>query len=243
MPQIRYAVTASRFRRTKGTDMSFCLPCKLARRPLLYTLSLLFLCLAIGSSFLLQDYHQTLVQERRERTRKMVETAYSLIIYYQEKADHGEITPDKAQRYALETIRQAMPEPNSYFWIIDTQHKGVMHPLRPKWEGTDLTNYTGPDGKKLFVDMVQMAEDKGSGFIDYLWTKPYMPDDKYYQKTSFLKLYQPWEWIVGTGVYVDDIDATFWNAVFVACGLIIAILMFVMALGMTVSESFKKDSN
>jgi len=221
--------------------MFFCLPCKLAQRSFLYILGVLFVCLAIGSAFLLQNYHETLMQERQEKTRKMVETAYNLVLYYHDKVDHGEMTSEKAQRYALETIRQAMPEPNSYFWIIDTNMHGVMHPIKPKWEGVDLSNYTAPDGHKLFADMVQMVEEKGSGFMNYMWAKPYSPEDKFYEKTAYMKLYKPWQWVIGTGVYIDDVNATFWNAVLVACGLAVALLMFVMALAATVSESLRKE--
>lgn len=222
--------------------MFSCIPCKMAQRSLLAGLGILFLALAIGSAFLLQNYHESLMRERQEKTRKMVETAYNLMVYYNDKAEKGEMNSDKARHYAIETIKQATMDPNGYFWIINTYPKGVMHPVQPKWENLDLSNQTDPTGKKIFVEMVKLMREKGEGFYDYFWEKPYTNENKLYEKVSFIKLYKPWDWIVGTGVYIDDINTAFWNAVLVACGLTIAVLMFVMALAMTVSENFKRPS-
>jgi methyl-accepting chemotaxis protein len=112
-----------------------------------------------------------------------------------------------------------------------------MHPIQKQWEGKDLSDYTGPDGKKLFMNVVQIAQTNGEGFIDYVWAKPDKLDKGFYPKISFVKLYQPWRWIIGTGVYIEDINAAFWNAVLVACGLVMAVLMFLLALAVAVSES------
>lgn len=171
----------------------------------------------------------------------MVENAYKLVAYYQGKAEKGEIPVERAQHYALETIRQIVFEPNGYFWIIDTYPRGVMHPVRKPWEGVDLSDYTGPDGRKLFLEMTQLVKSNGEGFIDYVWAKPDKAEQDFSSKTSFLKLYEPWHWIIGTGVYIDDINAAFWNAVLVACGLMAAVAMFILALAVTVFESLKKN--
>ena len=81
----------------------------------------------------------------------------------------------------------------------------VMHPYKPEMNGQDLTENKDPNGKKLFVDFAKVGRGSGEGFVDYLWPK--YGADKPQPKLSFVKLFKPWGWIVGTGLYIDDIDA------------------------------------
>lgn len=91
-----------------------------------------------------------------------------------------------------------------YFFIIGTDLKIVMHPIKPALNGKDVSGSADPNGKKLFVEMAQVCKDKGEGFVDYFWAKP--GSDKPVAKLSFVKVFKPWGWIVGTGIYIDDID-------------------------------------
>jgi len=207
---------------------------------LLRIVGLLFIAFSILTAYMLNNYHATLMKERQDKTQTLVENAYNLITYYQGKAINEELSIDRAKRYALESIKQLSVNHDGYFWVMDTHPSMVMHPIQPNLDGLDLTDYVGPDGKKLFLDMVNISKSKGSGFINYAWTKPQTFDGKLYPKISYIKLFEPWNWIVGSGVYVDDVDAAFWNAVYVACGISIAILMFVFSLAITVSESLKR---
>lgn len=207
---------------------------------LLRIVGMLFIAFAVLTAFMLDNYHESLMKERQDKTQKLVENAYNLITYYHEKANKNELTEKTAKQYALESIKQLSYDQESYFWVMDTHPSMVMHPIQPALDGVDLTDYVGPDGKKLFHEMVEIARTKNAGFISYQWTKPGTHDNKLYPKVSYIKSFSPWQWIVGSGVYVDDVDAAFWNAVYVAAGLSIAILLFVLALAMTVSESLKK---
>jgi methyl-accepting chemotaxis protein len=79
-----------------------------------------------------------------------------------------------------------------------------MHPFRADLDGKDLTGFKDPAGKALFVEMVQVCRDKGEGKVDYIWQ---WKDDKtrLEPKMSYVKAFAPWGWIVGTGVYVNDV--------------------------------------
>jgi methyl-accepting chemotaxis protein len=173
------------------------------------------------------------MQEKQEKTQKLVENAYRLINFYYNKSEAREISPELARRYALETIKVLSSSLESYFWVMDTHPTMVMHPIRPEMDGLDLTDYVGPDGKKLFLDMVSITKQNGAGFIQYEWTKPHTKDGTLYPKISYIKEFKPWDWIVGSGVYVDDIDSAFLNAVYLTCGVGLVILMFLVSLAMT----------
>ncbi|BCL61341.1 methyl-accepting chemotaxis protein [Desulfomarina profundi] len=96
------------------------------------------------------------------------------------------------------------PEGKDYFFIVDMSGAIVMHPIKPSLNGKNMLDFKDPNGKKLFAEMIRVCREKGEGFVDYLWAKP--GKDKPVAKLSFVKLFPKWNWIVGTGVYIDDID-------------------------------------
>lgn len=96
------------------------------------------------------------------------------------------------------------PQGDDYFFILDTDGVIVMHPIKPELDGKDLSDFKDPKGNRLFNDMVKVATSKGEGFVEYYWPKP--GEEQPVQKLSFVKLFKPWGWIVGTGIYVDDIE-------------------------------------
>lgn len=204
---------------------------------LLRIIGLLFIAFAVLTGYMLDNYHATLLKERQDKTQKLVENAFNLINYYHVKSEKKELTVEQAKHYALDSIKQLSLDQEGYFWIMDEHPGMVMHPVQPDLDGLDLTDYIGPDGQKLFLDMVNIAKSKGEGFIEYQWTKPGHHGDRLYPKISFIKSFKPWGWIVGSGVYLDDVDATFWNAVYVACGISIFVLMFVLTLALTFTDS------
>ena len=93
---------------------------------------------------------------------------------------------------------------NDYFWINDMAPRMIMHPIKPELDGQDLSDTRDPDGKPLFVAFVDVCRAKGEGFVDYMWPMP--GRDEPVPKLSYVKLFKPWGWIVGTGIYLDDVD-------------------------------------
>ncbi|MBI9092993.1 MAG: cache domain-containing protein [Desulfobacterium sp.] len=91
-----------------------------------------------------------------------------------------------------------------YFWIHDMDTKMVMHPINPDLEGKDLKGIKDPDGNHLFTEMVNVCKENGEGYVEYIWPKP--GEKVPVPKISYVKLFKPLGWIVGTGVYVDDIQ-------------------------------------
>jgi methyl-accepting chemotaxis protein len=96
------------------------------------------------------------------------------------------------------------PDNQDYFFIIDTDVKAVMHPIKPELNGKDMSDFQDPNGKKLFAEMARVSKEKGDGYVDYMWPKP--GEQNPVKKISYVKLFKQWNWIVGTGIYTDDID-------------------------------------
>jgi methyl-accepting chemotaxis protein len=96
------------------------------------------------------------------------------------------------------------PTNTDYFWINDLAPTMIMHPIKPQLDGKDLSDIKDPHGKKLFVEFANVCRDKGEGFVDYMWPLP--GHDEPVPKLSYVKLFNPWGWVVGTGIYLDDVD-------------------------------------
>ena len=127
-------------------------------------------------------------------------TAYGIL---QAVANDPGLSLEEKQSKAISLIKGLRygPENKDYFWINDLHPTMVMHPYKPQLDGKDLTESKDPNGKKLFVEFANVCREKGEGFVDYHWPK--YGADTPQPKLSFVKLFRPWGWIIGTGVYLE----------------------------------------
>ncbi|RXK11855.1 chemotaxis protein [Halarcobacter mediterraneus] len=120
----------------------------------------------------------------------------------------GEYVSDvssKLKKEALNAIKNMGYGNNGYFWINDSHPKMIMHPFKPQLDGKDLSASKDPNGKFLFNEMSKVANAKSEGgLVKYMWEKP--GKDVPQQKFSFVQRFEPWDWIIGTGEYVDDVE-------------------------------------
>jgi methyl-accepting chemotaxis protein len=147
------------------------------------------------------------MEERRAKVRAVVDTAHGLLSRYGALAESGAMSRDEAQRAALETLRALRYDESEYFWINDLEPRMVMHPIKPELDGKVLRDHADPDGKRLFIEMVDTvrASAAARGFVAYRWPRPGATEPV--RKLSFVRLYEPWGWIVGSGLYLDDVDS------------------------------------
>ncbi len=158
---------------------------------------------AVGS------FRQVLHEERGLMTRHVVESAHGVLQRYHARERAGELSREAAQRAAMATIAELRYGGNEYFWINDMHPRMVMHPIRPDLNGQDLRENRDPSGKRLFMAFVDTVRASGAGYVDYLWPKPGATQPQ--PKISYVKGFEPWGWVIGSGVYVDDLDATLWR--------------------------------
>ena len=112
----------------------------------------------------------------------------------------------KMKAEALKTISEMRFGDSGYFWINDTSPKMIMHPIKPTLDGKDLSNVKDPNGVYLFNEMANVAKTKGEGVVRYSWNKP--GSDHPVPKMSYVILFDKWNWVVGTGEYIDNIEAS-----------------------------------
>jgi methyl-accepting chemotaxis protein len=177
------------------------------------------LCLLFG--VLLYTEHQQLLADRQDKVRSLVESVHSLLGYYEKQEKAGVLTREIAQEAALAAVRELRYDKNEYFWINDQKPMMIMHPIKPELAGKDMSGLKDPNGKALFVEFANVVRQQGAGFVDYYWPKPGASEPV--AKLSYVQGFAPWGWIVGSGIYLDDVDAIFRQAAmkFVGWGLLI----------------------
>ncbi|CAN5891756.1 methyl-accepting chemotaxis protein [soil metagenome] len=161
--------------------------------------------LMLTSIFLFSE-KSLIIEERQSNVRQTVEVAHSLVVHYHGLIEQNKISEDEAKQAAIKAIRAIRYGDGEYLWINDMQPKMVMHPIKPELDGQDLSGNKDPDGKFLFKEFVDTVKAKGAGFVFYMWPKP--GNEKPVQKVSYVKGFAPWGWVIGSGVYIDTVDAT-----------------------------------
>lgn len=204
--------------------------------------SLLLVSLLALMSASLYWYYNVMMQERQDKLRKMVDGAYALVEHYHEKFASHEMSEADAKRYALKATSELPYDVNGYCWINDMTGHIIMHPFKPELVNVNLFDLREPDGKYLFREFINIVKNHKEGFYRYAWAKPDKPDNKLYPKLSFVKEFAPWGWVIGSGIYIDDVNVAFKQAVLAMGGLIVALLMFTATLIMTLSESLRKPN-
>ena len=194
----------------------------------LYFLVGLALAVFVAASvYKLYDSHDAMVAERKAKLSAMNETIVTMLGHYQALEASGALTREEAQARAIEAVKPMRYEESGYFWINDMSNIMVMHPINTKLDGTDLANIKDPTGKFLFREFINVVKADGQGFVDYYWPKPGAEEPVL--KYSHVQGFAPWAWIVGTGVYADDLAALFRkNAINTGAGLGLGALAIIL---------------
>ncbi|MDH4565469.1 methyl-accepting chemotaxis protein [Pseudomonas sp. BN414] len=173
--------------------------------------------LALAGLLLIQNFGD-LHTAKALKTQHVVETASSILRYYREQENAGKLNRVQAQNQAIELMRSLRYNGNDYFWLEDLETRMVMHPS-PKIEGKVMTGTLDPDGRPFFDEMVRVAKHDGAGLVHYSWPRP--GSDAPVKKVSYVELFKPWGWVVGSGIYVDDVQDEFRAHVLNTLGIVL----------------------
>ena len=187
------------------------------------TLVLMFLTVLL---YFLPMVESRIVDSKREEIKDMVETCFNLVSEYDKRVKAGEFDLQEGQKRAAERTAHLRYGKEGYLWINDMQPKMIMHPTQPALNGKDLSDYKDPKGKAIFVEFVKVCKEKGEGFVEYQWPKPGSADPV--PKISYVRAYEPWGWIIGTGAYTDSVAAEIaalrWKTI-IAFGLLALVIV------------------
>jgi len=150
------------------------------------------------------EQRRLIEEERRDKVRAAVQIAAGIVQRYGAEAEEGRLSEADAQRQALAEIKGLRYSGNEYFWVNDLQARMIMHPVKPELDGKDQSQNRDPDGVYIFREFAKVASTQGEGYVAYMWPKPGAEEPQ--PKVSYVIGYKPWGWVVGSGLYTDDVD-------------------------------------
>ncbi len=192
-------------------------------------------------TFIIPSFEENLLRSKREMITELTNSAWSILKDFNSEYEAGSMTLEKAKKEGIAVIKNLRygEENKDYFWITDEYPTMVMHPYRPELDSTDLSEYSDPSGKKLFVEFVKVVKNDGRGYVDYMWQ---WKDDstRIVPKLSFVKEFRPWGWIIGTGIYIEDVKDEIarltGNLIYVSLGILFLVGLSLFYIG---RQSFK----
>lgn len=157
--------------------------------------------------YIVPSLRQSIYEAKKDQIRDMTDSGWGILAHFHRQEEEQGLSQIEAQHRAL-AVLQAMrfgPENLDYFWVNDFQPTMILHPFRPDLEGEDLSPIQDPEEVFLFLEFVEVAETTGSGFVEYMW-QYYDEEERIEPKISFVSQFEPWQWILGTGIYLHVIQ-------------------------------------
>ncbi|HRD87021.1 MAG TPA: methyl-accepting chemotaxis protein [Accumulibacter sp.] len=178
----------------------------------------------------------SMLQDRKDKAQVLVEVAGGVIARFHELARNGTLSDDEARKEAAETLRHMRYAGSEYFFILDTQHRFVMHPLKPELEGRSGAEMRDPNGKALIQELVRtaLASERG-GLVEYVFARA--GSEQPAPKISYAAQFKPWGWVYGTGIYVDDISAAFRSQAIESTGIVALAVGVLVAISLVIGRS------
>jgi|GEM_PF-118715 len=156
---------------------------------------------------LLPAFERSLLDRKREMIQQLTNSAWSILASYERDERAGRLTREQAQSLAISRIASLRygPENKDYFWLQDFHPRIIMHPYRPALNGQDVSQFRDPRGVPIFVEFVKTIRQGREGYVRYVWQWKDNPN-RLAPKESYIKEFAPWGWIIGTGIYTEDVQ-------------------------------------
>ncbi|MES9025551.1 methyl-accepting chemotaxis protein [Stenotrophomonas sp. BSUC-16] len=196
-------------------------------------LNLLTLLIALGvialSVIAARMQYLDLTETRKAALKTQVELSYGILQHYHRLASTGELSEEAAKRAALQALEVMRAENDTYYFnVYDTGYRLLMHPFRKDLVGKDMKDFHTDDGVRIYYDQVEAAR-AGGGFVNYRWAKPGSKGEV--EKVAYAGLFAPWNWVVSSGVYMDDVQkqALVFTAIMAVSGGVLVLIVLALS--------------
>ncbi|HRO38177.1 methyl-accepting chemotaxis protein [Thauera sp.] len=199
-----------------------------------------FIGLAIGALSDAASLRQDLMDARKLQVRSIVETAVQVAAALHARAQAGGLSDEEARARAAQAIQDmrygGRDGKSEYLYIYGANGTTVMHPIRTEWIGRNMVDEVR-DGKGRYTlrDILAIAGASGAGFVDTSFPRPGSTEPV--DKLQYVASFGPWNWVIGTGVYVDDVDQAYWSSIGTRLSINVAIMLVIVALGVLIARS------
>lgn len=178
---------------------------------------------------------KNLLDDRKLTTQELVEVASNTVSYYYNEVQQGNLSEAEAKRQASNVIRSMHYAKNGYFWINDYDANVIMHPLKPQIEGKNMLSARDGEGKQHWKEFTSVVKSQGEGFVEYTFLLK--SKNIVAPKVAYVKGFKPWNWIVGTGIYINDIDEIFYEQLQLQLIEIVIFLIIILFINQWISNS------
>lgn len=181
-----------------------------------------------------------ILDEKKLMLQALIDSSVGVIQEQYDLYKAGKISEAEAQRLAKDNLRKSRYNNGSdYFFIYDFDGVNLMHASKPEREGKNFIDSKDPNGKDYIRQWIALLKRDGAAYIDYMFPKAGSTDPV--PKISYAKVFQPWGWWVGTGVYIDDVEADFRHSVVKSLIFLVVIAVVLGGLGLAISRSVRSQ--
>jgi len=192
--------------------------------------------------YLLPQMERVMLKEKQNAVKDVVDVAYSMLTDYDKRVKQNDIALGDAQMRAIMSVQQLRYRGNEYFWINDTEPKMLLNPVMIDLEGQNVAGFEDPKTKKkIFAEMTAIAKGSKAGFYEYYWKKAGATN--FSKKQSYIKFFEPWGWVIGSGMFLDDVNREIAKFRWIIVGTTFVCALFVLGLSYMIANSIRKDLN
>ncbi len=185
-------------------------------------------------AYSLYDVNQTTLRNHHDQVKEMIDVAYSLTSRYEAEVRAGRLPEQQAKQAVINDLRELRYGDNDYYFVVDTNLHMVMYPIKPELEGKDVSDVADTDGNHVFQEMVNIVKKDGAGIYSYNWKKP--GGAQPVEKLTYVKVFAPWGWVIGTGLYMDDVAKEFRDDAVKFGSIVLIITLVVIALSLLIAR-------
>jgi methyl-accepting chemotaxis protein len=183
--------------------------------------------------YILPSIYDRMLDIKRENIKHIIDVNITFLESLEIEVKENKITREEAKRRAYNAIKAMRygSDKKDYLWINDFEPKIIMHPIRKELEGKNVSDFKDSNGLFIYQEIVKICQKNGDGYVDYQW--PSKTDkEKIVEKISYVKSFEPFGWILGTGIYIEDVKEQVFTLIYVI--LTIFILTVAVSLGITI---------
>ena len=180
----------------------------------------------------------SMLEDRKQKTQNLVEVGMGILAYHHKLATDGKLSEEEAKIAARNALRGLRYGKDDYFFGTDTNGLYYLHGGNPATEGQNRIDLKDTNGKLLIKELIAAAQ-AGGGFVDYWF--PRAGQQQAEPKLSYAKLFAPWNWMLGTGIYIDDVDTEYRKSALVLGSISAVLLTVLIVFGWMVGNSVIKQ--
>ena len=174
---------------------------------------------------------------KRTEIQSVVQAGVSVVENFHALSEAGTLSEDEAKRAALDTLRHMRYQGGEYLFVDDYNYINVMHAYQPEKEGTNRKDVVDGNGKLYLDEMITAAKTQGSYFVSYAFKDK---DGTFKDKVTYAQAFEPWGWVVASGVLLTTVEAIFWHTALTSALITSGVMVVILVLGALIARTIRK---